>query len=120
MTGLPDFNYPAFNDAEDKLRELGWLVANPAHIRTHPGHLEGDAVWNYYIRQAIPMLLSANDIALLPGWQDSKGAKLELLIAQNLRMPTWDYREGILHEPGTTPPLDALGVLPANYQPGGV
>ena len=30
MTGLPDFNYPAFNAAAAKLRALGLEVLNPA------------------------------------------------------------------------------------------
>lgn len=30
MTGLPDFNYPAFHAAAAAWRAAGWTVANPA------------------------------------------------------------------------------------------
>ena len=30
MSGLPDFNYPAFNQAEQRLLALGYEVENPA------------------------------------------------------------------------------------------
>lgn len=106
MTGLPDFNKPAFFAAEEKLREQGMLAINPAK------HEMADPTWERYMRMAIVSMLKANEIALLPGWQDSRGAKLELLIAQNVGMPSWDYRDGTLHECGTTPSLDAYGELP--------
>lgn len=30
MTGLPDFNYPAFHDAAQRLRSIGHRVESPA------------------------------------------------------------------------------------------
>lgn len=120
MTGIEDYNRPAFFDAEGKLRDQGFLVINPAIIRKHRDTLKGDQIWQYYMREALKLLLSAKEIALLPGWQDSRGAKLEALTAQHLGMPTWDYRDGQLHEPGTVPPLDALGDLAAHSPAGGV
>jgi hypothetical protein len=110
MTGLPEFNFPAFFDAEERLREQGFLICNPATIRKHPAHYHGAQIWQYYMRHAIAMLLTCEEVALLPGWQDSKGAKLEVIIAQNLGMTTWDYRDGKLYAAGTTPPLDASGI----------
>lgn len=106
MTGLPDFNKPAFFAAEEKLREQGMLAINPAK------HEVKEPTWERYMRMAIVSMLKANEIALLPGWQDSRGAKLELLIAQNLGMPSWDYRDGLLFHCGATPALDAYGELP--------
>lgn len=44
MTGLKDFNYPAFNAAADALRALGYQVENPADH----GIVEG-AVWADYM-----------------------------------------------------------------------
>lgn len=105
MTGIPEYNYPAFFDAEEQLREKGWLVNNPASLRAvnksdFPSAVE---VWRYYMRRTIPMLLQSSELALLPGWGDSKGARLEYLIAANLGMAAWDYRDGVLHLAGTTP-----------------
>lgn len=120
MTGLPEFNKPAFFDAEEHLRQDGWLAANPARNELHPGHLRGDDIWRYYMREAIKLLATCTNIALLPGWMESKGAKLEYLIAQNLGMTTWDYRDGELAMLGTTPPLVTASVTPPRTTAGGV
>lgn len=113
MTGLSNFNKPAFFEAEERLRQDGWLVVNPANTRQHPGVLRGDKIWQYYMREAIRVLVDCTAIALLPGWMDSKGAKVEYLIAQNLGMETWDYQDGELTALGARPPLDVLPSLPA-------
>ena len=36
------------------------------------------------MKKAITMLMKADVIVLLPGWKDSEGASLEVLIAQQL------------------------------------
>ena len=80
MTGLLDHNYPAFNAAAAKLRAAGFVVSNPA---------ENDeaATWADYMRKDIAQLVACDWIALLPGWEESKGAKLEHHIATSLGMP---------------------------------
>ena len=77
MTGLPEFNYPAFNAEAARLRALGYDVVNPAE---NPPQ----ATWADYMRQDIPQLLTCDTIALLPGWHDSKGARMEHYIAAGL------------------------------------
>lgn len=81
MTGLPDLNFPAFNAAAAALRERGYHVENPAEH----GIVEG-AEWGDYLRYDIGRLVTCEGIALLPGWFDSKGARLEVNIAQELGM----------------------------------
>lgn len=77
MTGLPDFNYPAFNAEAARLRALGYHVENPAE---NPGQQS----WAAYMRVAIRQMLTCDTIALLPGWEQSKGARLELSIARRV------------------------------------
>lgn len=77
MTGLPDFNYPAFNAEAARLRALGYEVVNPAE---NPPQ----ASWADYMRQDIPQLLTCDTLALLPAWHNSRGAKLEHHIAAQL------------------------------------
>ena len=82
MTGLPEFNYPAFNAAEKQLWKAGFTnIFNPASLPVNP-----DWGWVDYIRRDIPHLCRCNAIALLPGWEKSKGANLELRIAEELQM----------------------------------
>lgn len=82
MTGLPDLNFPAFHAAADKLRSQGVQVVNPAEL-DHPS----DATWPDYMRRDIAELVRCDWIALLPGWENSKGAHLEYTIATKLGMP---------------------------------
>ena len=79
MTGLPEFNFPAFHAAAAKLRERGHAAVNPAEINAETG---GD--WHYYLKADIKALCDCDALALLPGWQNSKGAHLELHIAHRL------------------------------------
>jgi len=76
MTGLPEYNFPAFNAAADRLRAEGWQVENPAEH----GHVEG-ADWADYLRWDISRITTCGAIYLLPGWPSSKGANLEVHIA---------------------------------------
>lgn len=81
MSGLPDFNYPAFNAAAEKLREAGYEVENPAEH-----DLQAGLPWQVYLRHAIKRLMDCDAVATLPAWEHSKGARLEVLIAERLAM----------------------------------
>lgn len=86
MTGLPDFNYPAFHDAAQRWRDAGYAVENPAE------HFEGDTTLDYqtYLTAAIQTLLHCSAVAVLPGWERSRGALAELHVACTLGLPIYD------------------------------
>lgn len=79
MTGLPDLNFPAFHAAAERLRERGYATVNPAEINAETS---GD--WHFYMKADIKALCDCDALALLPGWQNSNGAQLELHIAHRL------------------------------------
>lgn len=81
MTGIPEHNFPAFHAAAKRLRELGYEVVNPAEIDSETGK-----DWHFYLRADIKALCDCDILALLPGWESSKGAHLELHIAHRLCM----------------------------------
>jgi hypothetical protein len=81
MTGIPDFNYPAFHEAARRLRALGHEVLNPAE---NPAPSCG--TWQGYMRLALAQLVQCEAIALLPGWTESRGALIERKLAQILGM----------------------------------
>lgn len=86
MTGLPNFNYPAFNAAEAALTRSGFEVLNPVMGETPP--TEADAQpWDWYMRRALGMVIEADGIALLKGWETSRGAKLERIVGEGLGLP---------------------------------
>lgn len=77
MTGLPEFNYPAFHAEAARLRALGHHVENPAENPEQPS-------WEAYMRQALRQMLTCDLVVLLPGWVDSRGATLERYTAQQV------------------------------------
>lgn len=86
MTGLPEHNYPAFFAAAAVLRNEGLEVINPADY----GVVDGWD-WADYMRRGLSLLSGCSEIVMLPGWSQSKGARLELFFADQLGMKTHLY-----------------------------
>lgn len=85
MTGLPDFNYPAFNAEEKRIRALGCMVENPAVNMVYRG-----SPWETFMRDGIKRLMDCDILALLPGWERSRGANIERNLAITLGMHVVD------------------------------
>ena len=98
MRGIPEFNFPAFNEAAAKLRAAGHEVFNPAERDNErhgtdisKGNVTGDetlaaAQHGFNLREALAADLkyiceSADAVYLLPGWENSKGACAEMQTA---------------------------------------
>lgn len=81
MTGLPEFNYPAFHAAASRLRTQGFDVVNPAELDT-----DTTKEWHHYMRNDIKALVDCDHVIVLPGWEKSRGATLEVFIATQLGM----------------------------------
>lgn len=81
MTGLPQLNFPAFNAEAQRLRGLGHQVVNPAEINP-----DNAMPWAQCMRRDIAELMTCDTLALLPGWQKSSGAHLEMHLAHRLGM----------------------------------
>lgn len=105
MSGQEDWNFPAFFEAEKQLTELGHEAINPAHndgetveeALTSAGSPERpNHSWAYYMRRDLPNVLTADAVCVLPGWQSSKGASLEVEVAQALGIPLLILRDGVL------------------------
>lgn len=102
MTGLPGFNYPAFNEAAFHLRRRGYQVINPAE------EFEGDTTLerSVYMRRAVENVLKADALATLPGWHQSGGAKLEMNLADELRLPQRPLNEWLSLPPQAVEQLE--------------
>lgn len=81
MTGLPDYNFPAFMEMAQVLREKGFIIFNPAESIP-----DKSLAWTVYMRHNIRALMNCQGIFLLPGWERSKGSQLEKHIAVQLEM----------------------------------
>ena len=83
MTGLPDFNRPAFHAAAAELRAQGHVVINPAEVDLGP-----DATWVDYMRIHLAEIARrVTQVFVLPGWGSSRGAQLEVHVARSLGLP---------------------------------
>jgi len=111
MSGVENWNFPAFFEAERQLLELGHEVINPAH---NDGLTYEDALasanagkhsWDWYMRRDLTNLITCDAICLLPEWKSSKGASLEVTVARSLDMPLYILRDGKL-----IPRVEILGL----------
>lgn len=105
MTGYENWNFPAFFEAENVLKELGHEVVNPAHNdgKTLEEALANSGTpdrpnntWGYYMRRDLPHVLSVDAVCVLDGWRDSKGACLEVHVAEALGLPIYIIKDGQL------------------------
>ena len=70
-----------FHKAEEKFTALGCEVVNPLKNGLTEAHK-----WEEHMREDLRLLLECDTIALLPGWESSKGARLEHYVATQLYM----------------------------------
>lgn len=102
MSGYKDRNYPLFNEVEARLVKADYNVLNPARIDAQfpMGDGEPERTWDWYMRRALVMLCEGADgIALLPGWQHSRGALLEERVGRGLGMRIQTWYEWAAHNP---------------------
>lgn len=88
MTGLPDFNFPAFNVEASRLRALGYDVVNPVDLNP-----DTTTPYNECLRNDLKALLDCDTIAMLDGWMDSNGAHLEVHIAHRVGIKVVNARD---------------------------
>ena len=79
MTGLSDYNLPAFEKATAQLDEAGYIGVNPGSRGVIPGYTHAE-----YMRDSIRLLLDCDGVAVLEGWTKSRGAVLEVGIAEGI------------------------------------
>ena len=105
MRGYPQFNFPAFHEAAAQLREEGHEVFSPAErdIARHNGvdisagnstgcEETASRLHGFDLREALAedtqwICKHADGVALLPGWEISKGARAEYALAAALGLP---------------------------------
>lgn len=98
MTGYKELNFPAFHAAADSLRAIGFEVISPAEVEL-PQYPKGyqpvdeanrKAMWISFMKADIVELMKADIVAVLPGWEKSEGARIEIDLAMNLGMDIVD------------------------------
>ncbi len=75
-------NIAAFREADAALRAAGYTVVSPLD-----NGLPAESTWAQHMRADVKLLCGCDAVALLPGWNGSKGANIELALATGLGMP---------------------------------
>jgi len=97
MTGYPEFNFPTFFAAEEVLRGYGWeYIFNPARFDENNGFewqgltgQESLSTFGMSMRELLEHDLTwicryATHMALLSGWENSRGARVEFALSEAL------------------------------------
>ena len=87
MSNYPELNFPAFHAEAARLRALGFEIVNPAEINSDP-----TAEWLDCMRADIKQLVDCDGIALLPGWEQSRGANIEQTLARGLGLRVYQAK----------------------------
>jgi len=111
MSGIPQFNFPAFFVAAEQLRADGFEVVSPAEIDNEEDKgaalrsPDGQSVkrtdgvsktWGDFLARDVKLLADTGiqGIVFLPNWQNSKGAKLEAFVGLLQGFKFWEYEDG--------------------------
>lgn len=105
MRGIPEFNFRAFTQADVELGAVGYGTIDPAERDMsngfNPRGMTGNedlAELGFDLKEALAWDLdqiakNADGIAVLPGWQSSKGAAAEIATARALGLPVATVEE---------------------------
>jgi hypothetical protein len=105
MSGRPGFNHEAFHAEAKRLRDAGHGVLNPAECDGGTT----DKPWSFYMRKALAMLVQADEVLALSGWEQSRGARIEIRLALWLGMTV--RRQGSGH------PVSSYDIPPEAHAP---
>lgn len=103
MTGIHHFNFPAFDEATAAIRGMGHQVWSPAeHDRLNGFDETLNSLDDFDLKAAMAwdldvILNHVDAVALLPGWEKSKGTAVELAVARAVGREVWFYHDGALH-----------------------
>lgn len=85
ITDMPNGNKFEFEKYENKFRVLGLEPINPHKLHTEE-QIE-KFTWHDFMKSDIKALVDCDIVAVINGWQKSKGANLEVHIARHLEIP---------------------------------
>lgn len=100
MTGIPYYNFPAFEEAAAELRERGIEVISPAEMDLEDGLVpdpNGEDSqprrYAYYLARDIRVIAERDveAVVVLQGWEKSGGAKTEVAFIRALKRPVLRY-----------------------------
>lgn len=124
MTSVEHYNAPAFDAAAFDWRQRGWAVVTPLQASSivwqrHHGRAfdpradrceYGDPLIREMFVEDVALLLASDAIALLPGWEASRGARIELQLALLFGLDTY-LANGTRIDVSLTPTIRQVGAV---------
>lgn len=124
MSGIKDFNFPAFKEIEDKLQSLRYETVNPANLnrdyvtsdfKYNMDLLKGvvklstsnydnltkedfKKIWAFFLKRDVAEMLTCDAVVVLDGWKRSEGAAFEVKTALTVKMKIYELHEDELVE----------------------
>lgn len=109
MTGIPQMNFPRFDEAAADLRSRGYEVVSPAELDSPASRaaalaaMDGDLSgyssqtgesWGDLLARDVKLIADEGiqAIVVLEGWEKSRGARLETFVARLCGIPVIEYR----------------------------
>lgn len=95
MSGIENYNYPAFEKARSELIARGYIAISP---HDHILHIENaDKSWVGFMKRDLKIMLDECDaIVMLPNWEKSSGANVELSLAKSLNYPVFYLKDLVI------------------------
>ena len=91
ISGIKDHNRPLFNMVASELADQGHSVLNPAILQD--GLNQGQ-----YMQICLPMVAVADELVMLPGWEQSEWAYIEFLLTKKSGKTIRELGGRILHQ----------------------
>lgn len=98
MRGLPEFGFPLFDKAAEKLRAANWTIYSPAEMDREQGFDPNANGYDFHIIQALKrdfdvIKSKCNALIRLPNHYGSEGADAERVIADKYGLAILDYEQ---------------------------
>lgn len=79
MSGYPDNNFPVFREATNRLRSMGYSIVSPAELDEQESIV--GKTWGDFLARDVKIVADeVTGIVFLPGWEKSRGARLEAFV----------------------------------------
>lgn len=101
-----------FEAVANKITALGHTPINPMQL----DHSQHNKTWEAYMRVCITAMMQADAVLALHNAVDSKGAKVEIDLADKLKMPILQIDELLAQPPATAQGCDAT-LVPPEFPP---
>lgn len=97
MRGYDQYNFPAFDEMCEKVRNQGDIPIGPQELDRLFGWDENEErevtrqeMINFLLRDLVIILTECDGIVVLNGWKNSTGAKAEVALAQAIGLPIYN------------------------------